>query len=374
MGVDARHPSRAGPRPRLTGIKLPPSARRGVSTSTTSSADASQRYVAADRAIVDRALATLTIEPSRRRSRASGRGLPLLRDERVALASSTIVSQNPPRADYALERLARRWRAVIGVLVAAAAVAAGVHLVLQRPHTGAERIRHLIAWPDDCAAITVDRPLGGDGSEWRHTVDAALIQCQMLGPFVIYARFASARERDRQLGLFPPPDEAYCTTGTEVILDGLEHGFATLCQRLHGRLHPAPRSFAERLPPDQGPYRFARRPITWLATRHLTYEGAYTVGVIVRLNRALPARTGAPDAEIRIDGGRTTGPMTTLSQSAHCYQQRVAPRGDRVHPPVSGTRLSVELIVDGEPRGVFTRIAPLRAKRPSARTVAELGC
>jgi hypothetical protein len=54
------------------------------------------------------------------------------------------------------------------------------------PRHGVDQIRHLVNWPA-CASITVEPVRGA----WPHAEQDALIDCEMLGPWVTYARFKS---------------------------------------------------------------------------------------------------------------------------------------------------------------------------------------
>jgi hypothetical protein len=54
------------------------------------------------------------------------------------------------------------------------------------PRHGVDQIRHLVSWPA-CASITVEPVRGA----WPHAEQDALIDCEMLGPWVTYARFKS---------------------------------------------------------------------------------------------------------------------------------------------------------------------------------------
>jgi hypothetical protein len=94
-----------------------------------------------------------------------------------------------------------------------------------------DQIRHLVNWPA-CASITVEPVRGA----WPHAEQDALIDCEMLGPWVRYARFKSPQALKTDL-LAASPDSAVCIYGdrTEVAVNGLEaHQFPALCRALHG--------------------------------------------------------------------------------------------------------------------------------------------
>ena len=99
------------------------------------------------------------------------------------------------------------------------------------PRRGADRIRHLVTWPA-CASITV-KPFR---APWPHAERDTLIDCEMLGPWVRYARFKSPQALKGDL-LAAAPDSAVCIygDGTEVAVNGLEaNQFPRLCRQLHG--------------------------------------------------------------------------------------------------------------------------------------------
>lgn len=62
-----------------------------------------------------------------------------------------------------------------------------------------------------------------------------IIQCQLTGPNVIYARFPKLRARDESLQRSPPTSR-YCTAGRDVVVDGLDSGFRRLCEQLGGQI------------------------------------------------------------------------------------------------------------------------------------------
>jgi hypothetical protein len=114
-----------------------------------------------------------------------------------------------------------------------------VYVLHPWPRSGADRVRHLIAWPADCESVTIEPvPAGAFVSVWRTSQPLQVIQCQALGPDVLYARFPSDRARDRALRRSAPRGR-YCVSGREVVVDGLDSGFARLCQRLGGDLERA---------------------------------------------------------------------------------------------------------------------------------------
>jgi hypothetical protein len=129
---------------------------------------------------------------------------------------------------FATNRLRRAapLAAVLGAVVAALLVE--VH---PWPRHGVDQIRHLVNWPA-CASITVEPVRGA----WPHAEEDALIDCEMLGPWVRYARFKSPQALKTDL-LAASPDSAVCIYGdrTEVAVNGLEaHQFPALCRALHG--------------------------------------------------------------------------------------------------------------------------------------------
>jgi hypothetical protein len=129
---------------------------------------------------------------------------------------------------------ALRRRAVLRAAlasVAAAAVAAIVVAAHPWPRHGADQIRHLVKWPA-CAAVTV-KPAQAP-VRWRHAEEHAIIDCEMLGPWVAYARF-NDRQALRADLLAASPASAVCIYGggTEVAVNGLEaHQFPALCHQL----------------------------------------------------------------------------------------------------------------------------------------------
>jgi hypothetical protein len=133
-------------------------------------------------------------------------------------------------------RLSPSSRRVVRIAAAAASVIAIVLAFHLYPRTGADRVRHLIAWPSGCASITTGPPAPDSAIHaWTVAVQRELIQCQAAGPLVLYARFANVAERDSALRQAPAPGRS-CLAGREVILDGLDNGFPALCRDLHGRL------------------------------------------------------------------------------------------------------------------------------------------
>jgi hypothetical protein len=114
------------------------------------------------------------------------------------------------------------------------AVVLGLHLY---PRTGADRVQHLISWPSGCESITRNSPGSRSVAHaWTAAHDRVLIECHDLGPNVIYARFADVAARSAALRQAPPSDRRYCVAGREVVVDGLDTGFAALCRDLQGRL------------------------------------------------------------------------------------------------------------------------------------------
>lgn len=100
------------------------------------------------------------------------------------------------------------------------------------PRRGADQIRHLVNWPPDCASITVEP----SHAPWPHADQDTFLDCEMLGPWVRYARFKNRRALKADL-LAAPPGSAVCIygQGTEVAVNGLEaHRFPALCAGLHG--------------------------------------------------------------------------------------------------------------------------------------------
>jgi hypothetical protein len=146
--------------------------------------------------------------------------------------------------DLSLNR--RRLVRIAAVAVVVIAVVVGFHLY---PRTGADRVQHLISWRG-CESITRDTP--GPQSAvhaWTTARERVLIQCNDLGPNVLYARFSDVAARKAALRQAPPPGP-YCQAGREVVLNGLDSGFSALCRDLHGRLvtnrNPAPTRWRSR--------------------------------------------------------------------------------------------------------------------------------
>jgi hypothetical protein len=118
-------------------------------------------------------------------------------------------------------------------LAAAVAVAAVVVVWHPWPRHGADQIRHLVGWPA-CAAVTVKPARAPDW--WPHAQQHTIVDCEMLGPWVAYARFPDRRTLKADL-LAASPGSAVCVygRGTEVAVNGLEaHQFPKLCHQLHG--------------------------------------------------------------------------------------------------------------------------------------------
>lgn len=100
------------------------------------------------------------------------------------------------------------------------------------PRHGADRVEHLVDWPA-CIDVVTERAPTGAGA-WPHAREQARIDCENLGPWVGYARFASTADLRTDL-LHTPPRSAVCIAGTEVVVNGLEaHQFPKLCRKLHG--------------------------------------------------------------------------------------------------------------------------------------------
>jgi hypothetical protein len=127
-------------------------------------------------------------------------------------------------------RLTTAQRRLARIISLAGVIVAGVLVLHLYPRSGADRIRHMIDWPGGCESVST-----ASVSMFVSADQQVSIQCQMLGPRVVYARFSSEAQRDRQLHLTPPSAQ-YCVAGTEIVIDGLDHGFAALCARLHGRV------------------------------------------------------------------------------------------------------------------------------------------
>lgn len=126
----------------------------------------------------------------------------------------------------------RRLVRIAAVAVVVIAVVLGFHLY---PRTGADRVQHLISWPG-CESITRDTPGPHSAvNAWTAAQERVLIQCNDLGPSVLYARFSDVADREAALRRAPPPGR-YCLAGREVVLSGLDNGFSALCRDLHGRL------------------------------------------------------------------------------------------------------------------------------------------
>jgi hypothetical protein len=262
------------------------------------------------------------------------------------------------------------WLGVALALLAAGALVGAI----ERPSlpwsspSRTEDVRAAVDWPDGCESVTIDRPLEGDGRVWRHTEDAALIQCRTLGPALIYARFDSVAHRDQELALRPPPDEAYCVIGREVVLDSLFGGFAQVCRRLGGRLVRAPAT-GPRIPPDHGPYRVAGPVVT------AAPDGMFAV--TVRVNRRLPRRPdGHPEAQLRVDGDYGYGWLREVSAGQRCYRQLAEQplSGPAIR---AGDRVRLTLVVDGTPRGAVTMRAtfdPVRSASGAGDALRHLGC
>jgi hypothetical protein len=126
--------------------------------------------------------------------------------------------------------LALRLISVLLLVLLAVPVVLHIH---PWPRRGADRVRHLVDWPD-CARITVD----SGRREWPRAEEDTWIDCENLGPWVKYARFASNEDMRHDL-LAVSPESAVCIYGdgdTEVAVNGLEaHQFPKLCDKLHGK-------------------------------------------------------------------------------------------------------------------------------------------
>src|SRR4051812_30741239 len=134
--------------------------------------------------------------------------------------------------------LSNRHRRLARIMTGAVALGAAVYWLHPWPRTGADRIRHLISWPEECVKITTEavapRSLSPVGA-WSAAQQRVQIQCEVAGPTVTYARFRSVRDRDLALKRHPPTGR-YCVAGREVIINGLDSGFPDLCDRLSGSL------------------------------------------------------------------------------------------------------------------------------------------
>lgn len=127
-------------------------------------------------------------------------------------------------------------RAARGAAVAVVLAGLVVALVLalhSYPRHGADRVRHLIAWPRDCADVTTMHA-SPSRAGWPHAGEVATIECEHLGPGVIYGRFPNRLALRRDL-LLTPPAAPVCLAGLEVVVDYLESGqFAPVCHKLGG--------------------------------------------------------------------------------------------------------------------------------------------
>ena len=126
----------------------------------------------------------------------------------------------------------------VGVLAAVGVATATVVMVLVRSDSGdpgdsrVERVKDAIAWPDSCADVVTSDMTGR--RNWPHATKAASVECEHLGPLVLYARFASEEDLRRDL-LGDPPSAPTCIVGREVLIDYLDPGqFPPLCRALGG--------------------------------------------------------------------------------------------------------------------------------------------
>jgi hypothetical protein len=126
----------------------------------------------------------------------------------------------------------RPRRSTLGGLLAAVAIAGVVLVLALRPATGAARVKGMIAWPGDCADVATTH--GTAKRWWPHAKETATIECEYLGPAVVYARFANRADLRRDL-LRTPPASPVCIAGNEVVTDDLDPGqFPPLCRKLGG--------------------------------------------------------------------------------------------------------------------------------------------
>src|SRR3954470_22613853 len=89
----------------------------------------------------------------------------------------------------------RAWLGVVVAILGMLALAARHEQWFVTRH-GADRVAHMIDWPEGCSpgGINIERPLHGDGYQWRATaIDQALIICGDMGPGVSYSRFGTVQ-------------------------------------------------------------------------------------------------------------------------------------------------------------------------------------
>jgi hypothetical protein len=113
----------------------------------------------------------------------------------------------------------------------AALVVAGVVLAWHFwHHSGSDRIKAMIDWPDSCIEVATTHV----HRDWPHAADHTVISCEHAGPIVIYARFGSRAALQGDL-LADPPDAPTCIAKLEVVVDYLDPGRCPpLCRKLHG--------------------------------------------------------------------------------------------------------------------------------------------
>jgi hypothetical protein len=121
--------------------------------------------------------------------------------------------------------------AIVAVVVAGLFARGVLHV---GPRTGVDRVRHLVRWPESCAAIDTEPVTRTVRTWWPRAREAKTVTCEMLGPWVMYLRFANAGDERHDL-LRHPPESATCLAGREVVIDGLDPGqFARVCREFGG--------------------------------------------------------------------------------------------------------------------------------------------
>jgi hypothetical protein len=99
------------------------------------------------------------------------------------------------------------------------------------PRHGLDRVKHAVDWPTDCAEIATSY---GTRYDCPLAEEVAVVECDYLGPGIVYARFPSQAALRENL-LRDPPLGATCVMDHEVVVDVLDPGqFPKVCRKLGG--------------------------------------------------------------------------------------------------------------------------------------------
>ena len=127
-------------------------------------------------------------------------------------------------------------RALAFAVVVLAGLAAGALILHPWQRYGVDRVRHLVRWPGDCADVKTEHFSRDDVHHWwPHAVERGEVECEMLGPWIRYARFDTRAALRTDL-LHDSQGIPACIARRQVVLNGLFHRgqFVALCRQLHG--------------------------------------------------------------------------------------------------------------------------------------------